>query len=59
MVLSIGNFCEREATLKHSISGFRKGHSTCTVLMGIRDDLLRAMKKGEVTLGKTPTSRRR
>ena len=35
---------------KHTISGFRKGHSTCTVLMGIRDDLLRAMKKGEITL---------
>ena len=50
VAVQIGNFCEREATLKHTISGFRKGHSTCTVLMGIRDDLLRAMKKGEVTL---------
>ena len=50
VAVQIGNFCEREATLKHAISEFRKGHSTCTVLMGIRDDLLRAMKKGEVTL---------
>ena len=50
VAVQIGNFCEREATLKHAISGWRKGHSTCTVLMGIRDDLLRAMKKGEVTL---------
>ena len=50
VAVQIGNFCEREATLKHAISGFRKRHSTCTVLMGIRDDLLRAMKKGEVTL---------
>ena len=29
---------------------FRKGHSTATVLMGLRDDLLRAMKPNEVTL---------
>ena len=29
---------------------FRKGHSTNTVLMGIRDELLRVMKKGEVSL---------
>ena len=50
VAVQIGNLCEREATLKHAISEFRKGHSTCTVLMGIRDDLLRAMKKGEVTL---------
>ena len=32
------------------IPTFRKRHSTNTVLMGMRDDLLRAMKKGEVTL---------
>ena len=43
-------FCEQESTLKDTLSGFRKGHSTSTVLMGIRDDLMRSMKKGEVTL---------
>ena len=33
------------------MSGFRRGQSiTYTVRMGIRDDLIRAMKKGEVTL---------
>ena len=32
------------------MSGFRKGHSTTTVLLGIRDALIRASKKGEVTL---------
>ena len=32
------------------ISGFRKGRSTATVLLGIRDDLIRAMKRGEVTM---------
>ena len=36
--------------LKQTISGFRKGHSTTTVLLRIRDDIIRAMKKGELTL---------
>lgn len=43
-------FSENEAILRDNISSFRKGHSTTTVLMGIRDDLIRAMKKKEVTL---------
>ena len=43
-------FIEKQALLASSISGYRKGHSTTTVLMGIRDDIIRAMKKGEVTL---------
>ena len=36
--------------LAPNISGFRKGYSTTTVLLGIRDDLIRAMKRGEVTM---------
>ena len=32
------------------MGGFCKGHSTATVLMGLRDDLLYAMKRSEVTL---------
>ena len=32
------------------MSGFRKGYSTNSVLLRIRDDLIQAMKKGEVTL---------
>ena len=43
-------FIEKQALLASSISGYRKGHSTTTVLMGIREDIIRAMKKGEVTL---------
>ena len=43
-------FIEKQALLASSISGHRRGHSTTTVLMGIRDDIIRAMKKGEVTL---------
>lgn len=46
----MSSFCESESLLGATISGFRRGHSTATVLMGIRDDLLKAMKKGEVTL---------
>ena len=37
-------------SLKQMISGFCKGHSTTTVLLRIRDDIIRAMKKGELTL---------
>ncbi|PFX20980.1 putative RNA-directed DNA polymerase from transposon BS [Stylophora pistillata] len=44
------DFCTRESLLKDTISSFRKGHSTSTVLLGIRDDLFSAMKRKEVTL---------
>ena len=50
VAVQMTKFCEDEAFLRDTISGFRKGHSTCTVLMAIRDDLLRVMKKGEITL---------
>ena len=36
--------------LKDNISGFRKGNSTTTVLLRIRDDIFEAMKREEVTL---------
>ena len=44
------DFCSRESLLRDTISSFRKGHSTSTILLGIRDDLLSAMKRREVTL---------
>lgn len=44
------DFCSRESLLRDTISSFRKGHSTSTVLLGTRDDLLSAMKRREVTL---------
>ena len=50
VALQMTSFCESESVLRDTISSLRKGHSTNTVLMGMRDDLLRAMKKGEVTL---------
>ena len=43
-------FYESELILRDTISSFRKGHSTSTVLMSMREDLLRPMKTGEVTL---------
>ena len=50
VALQMTSFCESESVLPDTISSLRKGHSTNTVLMGMRDDLLRAMKKGEVTV---------
>jgi hypothetical protein len=32
------------------MSGFRKGHSTAVILLKLKDDILKAMKKGEITL---------
>ena len=43
-------FIEKQALLASSISGYRRGHSTTTVLMGFRDDIIQAMKKGEVNI---------
>ena len=44
------SFIDSHDLLKDNISGFRKGHSTTTVLLRIRDDIIKAMKRGEVTL---------
>ena len=46
----MSEFAETAALLPDRISGFRKGHSTTSVLLGIRDDIRHAMKKGEITL---------
>ena len=40
----------QQTILASSISGFRKCHSTRTVLLRIRDDILHSMKRGEMTL---------
>ena len=43
-------FCIRRiADLKDSVSAYRKGHTTTSVLLAMKDDILRAMKRGEVT----------
>ena len=43
-------FIENSTIYKDTVSGFRKGHSTGTALLKLRDDIKRAMKAGEVTL---------
>ena len=43
-------YIDEEMLLGLTVSGFRKGHSTTTVLLGIRDALKRASSRGEVTL---------
>ena len=44
------NYIDSREILKENISGYRKGHSTTTVLLGIWDDIWRAMKRGQLTL---------
>ena len=39
-----------QALFIDTMPGFRKGHSTVTTLLGIMDDIIRAMRRGEVTL---------
>ena len=44
------SFAERASLLHEGLSSFRKGYSTTTALLGMRDDIQKAMDKGEVTL---------
>ena len=51
LVLSqLVEYIEEHSLYKETMSGFRKGHSTIAVLLKLKDDILRAMKKGEITL---------
>ena len=43
-------FLENHHLLEDNISGFRKGHSTTSVLLSMRDDILKAMNRSECTL---------
>ena len=43
-------FLENYHLLEDNISGFRKGHSTASVLLSVRDDILKAMNRSECTL---------
>ena len=49
-VESIVEHIESSTLYKETMSGFRKGHSTAVVLLKLKDDILKAMKKGEITL---------
>ncbi|CAB4045526.1 Hypothetical predicted protein, partial [Paramuricea clavata] len=43
-------FIDRFCLYMDTQSGFRKGHSTATTLLKFKDDITKAMKKGEITL---------
>ena len=43
-------FIYNQCLLHDTQSGFRKGHSTTTALLKFKDDISKAMKKGEITL---------
>ena len=46
----IVSFIDREQLLYERVCGYRKGHSTVTALLGLKDMIMQAMSKGEVTL---------
>ena len=46
----MAEFLTGNAVLHPNISAYRKGHSTTTAMLALRDDILTAMKKGEVTI---------
>jgi len=50
MAKQIVAYIEQNQIYKSTMSGFRKPHSTETLLMKIRDDVVGAMNKGEITL---------
>ena len=50
ILTQLGEFIECKALYKSTQSGYRKGHSTVTLLLKLRDDIRRAMNKSEVTL---------
>lgn len=44
------DFLTETARLQPNVSAYRKGHSTTTTLVAIRDDIPKAMNRGEVTI---------
>ena len=46
----IVSFIDREKHLFERACGYRKGHSTVTALLGMKDMIMQAMSKGDVTL---------
>ena len=43
-------FIKQNLIFNESVTGYREGHSTTTVLLRIRDDIIRTMRRSEVTL---------
>ena len=46
----LADFIDKNKLLNSNIAACRKGQSTTTVLQAIRDDIIKAMKRGEVTM---------
>ena len=50
VAIQMTNYADHAHLLHDRISAFRKGHSTITALLRVRDDICYAMKRKEVTL---------
>ena len=50
LLQQLTDIIENEMIYNQKQSGFRKGHSTTTILLRLKEDIANAMKKGEVTL---------
>ena len=50
MLKQLVTFIEKASLFVTCMSGFRKGHSTTTTLLGIQDDLKHFMNIGKVSL---------
>ena len=50
IMFQIMSYLESHKVLSEHQSGFRKGHCTVTACLKIRDDILKSMDRGEVTL---------
>ena len=44
------DFLTETARLQPNVSAYRKGHSTTTTLLALRDDIPKVMNRGEVTI---------
>lgn len=43
-------YIDNESIYSNTLSGFRKNHSTVTLLLKLKDDIVKAMNKSEITL---------
>ena len=50
VAIQMTNYADHAHLLHDRISAFRKGHSTTTASMGVRNDIRYAMERKEVTL---------
>ena len=46
----LSEYIERTSIYNSTQSGFRKGHSTQTLLLKFRDDIQKALNKNEITM---------